>query len=89
MERGINLDPKRSPFPDGGELGGLIVGEPERRQVFVLTCEVSEPRDNYGDFSDEEGEGLAEEDEICVAVSTNVNGVGAQIVYWDVVELTQ
>jgi len=38
----MNLDPECSSFSDCGELGRLIVGEPERRHVLVLTREVSE-----------------------------------------------
>jgi len=38
----MNLDPERSSFSDSSELGRLIVCEPERRHVFVLTCEVGE-----------------------------------------------
>lgn len=48
--RGTNLDPQRSSFSDGGELGRLVMRESERRHVFVLTCEVGESRDHDGYF---------------------------------------
>ena len=70
---GINLDPERGPLSDSSELGRLVVREAERRHVLVLTREVCESRDHYGDFRDEECEGLAEEDEIRVAELTDVN----------------
>ena len=62
-----NLDPKRSSFPDGCELSRLVMCESERRHVLVLTREVRESGDNYRDFGDEEGEGFAEEYQICIA----------------------
>ena len=38
----MNLDPEGSSFSNSGELGRLVVGEPERRHFFVLACKVSE-----------------------------------------------
>jgi hypothetical protein len=45
-----DLDPQGSTFSDGGELGRLVMRESERRHIFVLTREVGESRDHYGDF---------------------------------------
>jgi len=85
----MNLNPERSSFSNGGELGRLIMCKPERRHVLVLTCEVGESRDHYGHLGNEEGEGLAEEDEVCVAVLMDVNGVVTWIVDRDMGKLTQ
>ena len=65
-----SLDPERGSFSDGSKLGGLVVGEAERRHVFVLAGKVGKSGDHYGNFGDEKGEGLTEEYEVRVAERT-------------------
>ena len=62
-----NLEPERGALADGGELRGLEVREAERGEVAVLLGKRREAVDHDGELLEEEREGLADEDEVCVA----------------------
>ena len=61
------LEPEGSPLSDGGELGGLEVGEPEGGERLVLLGEVGQSRDHDRELVDDETESVPKEDEIGVA----------------------
>lgn len=61
------LDPEGSPLSDGGQLGGLEVGESEGGEVSVGLGELGETRDDGGQLGEEDVESVSEEDQVGVA----------------------
>lgn len=61
------LKPERSPLADGRQLGRLEVGKSERRQVLVLLGKGCEARDDGRELVEEEGQAVAQENEVGVA----------------------
>ena len=61
------LNPEGGSLADGGQLGGLEMGEPEGGQVTVSLGKLGETRDDSGQLGQEDIESVSEEDQVGVA----------------------
>ncbi len=67
-KRSPHLNPECSTLPDGGQLGGLEMREPERGEVAVLLRERRKAVNHGCEFCKEKRECFADEDEVRVAI---------------------